>query len=106
VPAINAPGQTTHVDLPQNVVLALERLRSTTPDPNDIKAQMVKAMITIIAKEHQLRLVPKSKGYKPQDLKKKHKEGEEPVKVMSDDEYSVVTPVKEKEKDKGQASGH
>ena len=47
VPAINAPGQTTHVDLPQNVMLALERLRSTTPDPNEIKAQMVKAPLRL-----------------------------------------------------------
>ena len=75
---------------------------------------MVKAMITIVAKEHQLRLVPKSKGYKPSDLKKKKNQEEdlkspEDVKVVSDDEYSVVSSRAksvEKDKEKGQASGH
>lgn len=74
IPAINAPAQTTRVDLPQNVTMALERLRSEGWEPQTISMTQVKAMITIVAKEYQLIKTPKSKaksGYvKPNDLAK------------------------------------
>ncbi|CAK9000779.1 unnamed protein product [Durusdinium trenchii] len=70
IPATNAPAQTTHVDLPQNVTLALERLRNEGWEPQNISSTQVKAMITIVAKEYQLIKTPKAKkGYtKPNDL--------------------------------------
>ena len=71
-PAVNAPAQTTHVDLQQNVILALERLRSEGWEPQTISHTQVKAMITIVSKEYQLIKIPKAKakkGYvKPNDL--------------------------------------
>lgn len=69
VPAVNAPAQTTHVDLPQNVTLALERLRTDGWEAAEITATQVKATITIVSKEYQVRK-PKAKGYKPNDVMK------------------------------------
>ena len=50
-PAVNAPGQTSHVDLVQNVQEALHRLRTDGHEANSITGRQVKAMITIVSKE-------------------------------------------------------
>eukprot|EP00435_Cladocopium_sp_Y103_P048475 s497_g14.t1 len=50
-PARDAPGQTTHTDLPQNVIEALHRLRTEEFEATELNARQVKAMITIVAKE-------------------------------------------------------
>lgn len=50
-PAKDAPGQTTHADLPQNVTEALHRLRSEEYQSQELTSRIVKAMITIVAKE-------------------------------------------------------
>lgn len=63
-PAVNAPGNTIKSDLPQNVQEALQRLRMEGWSKDDLEANTVKAMITLVSKEKQVKKVsvPKSKA--------------------------------------------
>ncbi|CAE7563794.1 TY5A [Symbiodinium sp. CCMP2592] len=61
VPMKDAPAQATHVDLPQNVIEALERLRTGGWTAEAIEKKQVKNMIAIVAKEKAV-LAPKKKS--------------------------------------------
>lgn len=109
IPAVNAPAQSTHVDLPQNVVEALARLRSDGWTPEDVTTAQVKAMTVIVAKEYQLLKTKKKPacGYKENDLKKKlEKANRDAEEVESSDKesYEVVSSVASPPKQRADAS--
>ena len=98
------------MDLPQNVILPLERLRSEGWEPQTISSMQVKMMITIVAKEYQLIKIPKAKakkGYiKPNDLTQGATSSEIPpeaVAIYTDDEFVQIEKEDEEPKKKRDA---
>lgn len=105
VPEVNSSGQTTHVDLPQNVVEALNRLRCDGWEPQELEGKQVKAMIKIVSSEK----VVGSKGKpaskpKSQPAKTKKKADQQEVNSSQDeisDDFNMVEPKEKKESKDG-----
>jgi len=102
-PATTAPAQTTHVDLPRNVVEALARLRTGDRQENDVTATEVKAMITIAAKEYQL-VKTKDHGYRPKALAKKKAPVEEPSSPGTEISAELISDTEEQKKTSSKAA--
>ena len=99
VPMKDAPAQTTHVDLPQNVVEALERLRAGGWTPETLEKKQVKSMIAIVAKEKAM-LAPKAKASQafgpPSRTRAKRAEAGPDLETLEDDEgFQHVDPLQE-----------
>lgn len=87
-PAVDAPAQATHTDLPQNITEALHRLRTEGFEANDLTARQVKAMVTIVAKEKILQKRTDPEAKKKSD--KRQPEIMDMTKEDSDPEFAVV----------------
>ena len=102
-PATTAPAQSTHVDLPRNVVEALARLRTGDRQENDVTATEVKAMITIVAKEYQL-VKPRDHGYRPKALAKKKAPVEDPSSPATEISAELISDTEEQKQASSKAA--